>query len=68
MYFLIENDSLLEKYNTILDEFNPDIKKELEREPVYNKFFLKTKIKSHGNKVTDFYNKKFLWLALIINV
>ena len=68
MYFLIENDSLLEKYNTILDEFNPDIKKELEREPVYNNFFLKTKIKSHGNKVTDFYNKKFLWLALIINV
>ena len=68
MYFLIENDSLLEKYNTIFDEFNPDIKKELEREPVYNKFFLKTKIKSHGNKVTDFYNKKFLWLALIINV
>ena len=27
-------------------------------EAVYNKEFLKTKIKSHGNEVTDFYNKK----------
>ena len=25
--------------------------------PVYNKIFLKTKIKSHGNEVTDFYDK-----------
>ena len=25
---------------------------------VYNKEFLKTKIKPHGNEVTDFYNKK----------
>ena len=26
--------------------------------PVYNKIFLKTKIKSHGNEVTDFYDKE----------
>ena len=26
--------------------------------PVYNKQFLKTKIKSHGDKVTDFYDKE----------
>ena len=25
---------------------------------MYNKNYLKTKIKSHGNEVTDFYNKK----------
>ena len=33
------------------------IKKELDSEPVYNKNFLKTKTKSHGNKCTDFYDK-----------
>ena len=27
--------------------------------PVYNKEFLETKIKSHGDKVTDFNDKKF---------
>ena len=48
MYFLIEDDDLLEKYNTILD-----IKKEFDSEPVYNKIFLKNKIKSHGDEVTD---------------
>ena len=34
-----------------------DIKKEFDSEPVYNKNFLKTKMKSHGDKVTDFYYK-----------
>ena len=33
-------------------------KKELDSEPLYNKEFLKTKIKSHGNEVTDFYDKQ----------
>ena len=37
MYFLIENDELLEKYNTIWDKVSADIKKEFDREPVYNK-------------------------------
>ena len=37
MYFLIENDDLLEKYNTIWDKVSADIKKELDSEPVYNK-------------------------------
>ena len=36
------------------------IEKEFDSEPVYNKEFLKTKIKSHGDEVTDFYDKKFL--------
>ena len=34
-----------------------DIKKEFDSEPFYNKNFLKNKIKSHGDEVTDFYNK-----------
>ena len=33
-------------------------KKELDSKPLYNKEFLKTKIKSHGNEVTDFYDKE----------
>ena len=37
--FLIENDDLLEKYNTIWDKINADIKKEFDSESVYNNFF-----------------------------
>ena len=55
---MIEDDDLLEKYNTIWDKVSPDIKKEFERDPVCNKNYLKTKIKSHGDQVTDFYDKK----------
>ena len=58
MYFLIENDDLLEKYNAIWDKVSADIKKEFDSEPVYNKNNLKTKIKSHGDEVTDSYDKK----------
>ena len=58
MYFLIEDDELLEKYNTIWDKASADIKEESDSEPVYNKNYLKTKIKSQGNEVTVFYDKK----------
>ena len=58
MYFLIEDDDLLEKYNTNWDKVSDDIKEESDSEPVYNKSFLKTKIKSHGDEVTNFYDKK----------
>ena len=37
MYFLIEDDDLLGKYNTIWNKFSADIKKEFFSEPVYNK-------------------------------
>ena len=58
MYFLIEDDHFLEKYNTIWNKVSADIKREFDSEPVYNKKFLKTKIKSHGDEVTDFYDKQ----------
>ena len=60
MYFLIEDNNLIEKFSTIWDKVSADIKKEFDSEPVYNKNYLKTKIKSHGDEVTDFYDKKFL--------
>ena len=43
-------------------------KKEFESEPVCNEKFLKSKIKFHGDEVTDFMIKKFLRRALIILV
>ena len=60
MYFLIGGNDLLEKYNTIWDKVSADIKKEFNSEPAHNKNFLKTKIKSHYNEVTDFYDKNVL--------
>ena len=45
MYFLIEDDDLLEKYNTIWDKVSVDIKKEFDSKPVYNKKCLKAKVK-----------------------
>ena len=54
MCFLNRDDDLLEKYNTIWDNVSADIKKEFDSEPVYNKNYLK----SHGEEVTNFYDKK----------
>ena len=58
MYFLIDNDDLLEKHNITSDKVSADIKKNFDSELVYNKKFLKTKINSHCDKVTDFYNER----------
>ena len=44
--FFIEDNELLQKYNTVWDKVSVDIKKEFDSEPVNNKNFLKTKIKS----------------------
>ena len=54
MYFLIEDDDLLERYNTIWDKVSADIKKEFDSELVYNKNYLKAIIKSHGDEVDRF--------------
>ena len=55
LYFLIEDN---EKYNTIWDNVSADIKKEFDSESVYNKNYLKTKTNSHGDEVTNFFDKK----------
>ena len=57
MYFFVKDDELLEKHNTIWDKVSADIKKEFDNELAYEKEYLKTKIKSHSDDVTDFYNK-----------
>ena len=38
-YFLIEDDDLLKKYNTIWDKGSADINREFESEPAYNEKF-----------------------------
>ena len=63
---MIEDDDLLEKYNTIWDMVSADTKKEFDSELVYNKEFWETK--SHGNEVTDFCDKKIPKVTLIILV
>ena len=46
MYFLIEDDDLLEKYNTVWDNVRAEIKKGFDSESIYNNIFLKAKIRS----------------------
>ena len=72
MYFLIKDDELMEKYNTICDKVSADIKKEFDSKPVYDKKCLKTKIKSNNDEATDFHNKEmhkvgsnYIYLAVI---
>ena len=60
MHFFIKDDDLLKKCNTIWDKVNADIKKEFDSQPIYSKSYLKTKIKTNGENVSDFYDKKFL--------
>ena len=66
MQLLIEDEDLLEKYNTIWDKVSADIKKEFDSELAYNKSILKTERKSHGDEFTDFYYKKFPRQTLIM--
>ena len=46
------------KHNAIWNKVSNSMKAELESEPIYNKNFLKTKIKSYGDESTDFHDKE----------
>ena len=72
MYFLTEDDDLLEKYYAIWDKVSADIKKEFDSEPFYKKDILKFIRKSPGDEVTDFYDQEIppldsnhTWLSVI---
>ena len=47
----------MEKYNNIWDKVRPNIKT-IDSEPICNKKFLKTKIKSYGDEATDVHNEE----------
>ena len=42
MYFSIEDDELMKKYNDICDKVSNSMKKELDCKPIYNKIILET--------------------------
>ena len=57
--FLIKDNELLEKYNEIWDKIRYTSRKEFDSNPVYNKKYLRTKIKSYNGKInTSFHNIK----------
>ena len=59
MLFLEKDDELLEKYDEISEKVKNSIKKKSDREPVYNKKYLKSKIKFCNGKInTYFHNYK----------
>ena len=58
MHFLIEDDNLLNKFDTIWDKVTVDIRNEFGSKPIYNNFFLKTKIRSQAEEATEFDDKK----------
>ena len=51
MYFLIEDHDVLEKYNTTWDKISTDIKKNsiTSLSTIFNKEYLKTNRKAHGD-------------------
>ena len=75
MSFFIKDDELLEKYYEIWQKVKDSLKKEFDCEPIYNKKYLKAKIKSFNEKTnTNFHNNKIpkedsqyicLWVTLI---
>ena len=59
MSFLIKDEELFEKYNKTWEKVKNSLKKDFDSEPVYNKKYLKAKIKSYKGKInTVFYNNK----------
>ena len=57
--FSRKDDKLLEKHNEIWEKVRNCIKNEFDSEPVYNKKYLKTDIKSYYGKInTNFYYNK----------
>ena len=56
--FLIKDDDLLEKYNTIWDKLSADIQIQFDRKPVQNNKFLKDKRKSYDDEATVFHDKE----------
>ena len=59
MSYLIKDDKLLKKHNKTWKNVKNTIYKEFDSDPVYNKKYLKAKIKSYNGKInTNFHNNK----------
>ena len=66
MYFLIKNDKLL-KNNETWDKVSKFIKKRFDSELVYNKKYIKTKIKSCKEKVNTTFHKVIRYQKKVLN-
>ena len=55
--FLMEDNELLEKYNTLWNKISADVIKEFDSNLTYNKYILKTEIRRYGDEPTDFYDR-----------
>ena len=64
MNSFIQDDELLEKYNGVWNKVSNSIKEDCES--VFNKKFLKTKIRSYGDEATYFHIRNILNQVLII--
>ena len=53
MSFMIQDENLIRKYNKIWKKVSNIIKKEFNSKPVYNKKYLRTKIKSYNGKISN---------------
>ena len=51
MSFSIEDEKLLNAYNKVWDKVSNIMQKEFDSESMYNKKYLKTQIKSYGDKI-----------------
>ena len=66
---MIEDEVLLEMYNQILRKIKNNIENEFDSEPVYNEKYLRAKMKSYNEKLTQIitiikYQKKILNLCV----
>ena len=71
MSFKVSDNKLLKKYKKILEKFGNLLDTEFDSEPVYGDVdkYIKTKIKTYGNKVIQIFKvKKCLKKMLHINV
>ena len=74
MNILVKDDNLLKKYNDICNKVSNRMKNELDCESIYNKNFLKTKIRSNGEaigfhtiKIPEAVFDYICWLMILIN-
>ena len=56
--FLIKDDDLSNKHNSICDKISANAKIELKYKRVHNKKLLKSKTKFYGDEATDFHDKE----------
>ena len=58
MSFFIKDGELLKKFNEIWEIVSNSINKEFDSKPVYNRKYLKTKVKFNGDEInTNFHDK-----------